>query len=374
MSLSFQIRRLARHSAIYGLGGILSRVLAVLLLPLYTSYLGTAGFGKIEQVTALTTVLVIVLSAGISSAFFRFYFDTKDAERRIVVVRTTFWFTMTMATVGLDHRLRVRDSDRAPAQPRRRPMARAGRRGRPLGADELLAADEPVPRRGARGPVRDREHREHPDHRRHDRSPRRRARQGRNGSGRRQLHRHARDLSRAARLPALPARSAVRSFALPRDEPLRHAARSLGAVPLGDQLRRPDLRRPLQGHLRGRRLLARRTRVERDRLPDDRVPSGVARVRLLDRRRVCGAADLRVRPHLPALHLLLDVARARRVRSVDREDPRAVQPRLLPRRRGRRPPLVRRERLRGLHRARDRHRPRAGGRSSTGSSAVSPRS
>src|SRR5205814_5243541 len=101
LSLTFQIRRLARHSAIYGIGGILSRVLAVLLLPLYTSYLGTAGFGKIELVTALNTVLVIVLSAGISSAFFRFYFDSPDPERRVLIVRTAFWFTMSMATVGL---------------------------------------------------------------------------------------------------------------------------------------------------------------------------------------------------------------------------------------------------------------------------------
>src|SRR5690349_10925281 len=100
-SLTFQIRRLARHSAIYGLGGILSRVLAVLLLPLYTSYPGTAGFGKIETITALTTVLVIVLSAGISSAFFRFYFDSKDEARRVLIVRTSFWFTMGMATFGL---------------------------------------------------------------------------------------------------------------------------------------------------------------------------------------------------------------------------------------------------------------------------------
>src|SRR3954464_9694843 len=99
--LAFQIRRLARHSAIYGLGGVLSRILAVLLLPLYTSYLGTRGFGKIELVTALTTVLVIVLSAGISSAFFRFYFDSKDDARRTLIVRTAFWFTMTMATAGL---------------------------------------------------------------------------------------------------------------------------------------------------------------------------------------------------------------------------------------------------------------------------------
>jgi O-antigen/teichoic acid export membrane protein len=101
LSLAFQIRRLARHSAIYGLGGILSRLLAVFLLPLYTAYLGTKGFGKIEIVTALSTVLVIVLSAGISSAFFRFYFDSKDPERRVLVVRTAFWFTMAMATVGL---------------------------------------------------------------------------------------------------------------------------------------------------------------------------------------------------------------------------------------------------------------------------------
>jgi O-antigen/teichoic acid export membrane protein len=101
MSLAFQIRRLARHSAIYGLGGILSRILAVLLLPLYTSYLGTRGFGKIELVTALTTVLVIVLGAGISSAFFRFYFDSTDDVRRTLVVRTAFWFTMATASAGL---------------------------------------------------------------------------------------------------------------------------------------------------------------------------------------------------------------------------------------------------------------------------------
>ncbi|HKP19179.1 MAG TPA: oligosaccharide flippase family protein [Gaiellaceae bacterium] len=99
--IAAQIKRLGKHSLIYGLGGLVSRILAVLLLPLYTSYLGPTGFGKIETVVALTTVLVIVLRLGISSAFFRFYFDTKDERQRTVVVRTSFWFTMTMATAGL---------------------------------------------------------------------------------------------------------------------------------------------------------------------------------------------------------------------------------------------------------------------------------
>jgi O-antigen/teichoic acid export membrane protein len=96
-----QIKRLAKHSAIYGLGGLVSRVIAVLLLPLYTRYLTRADYGSIETLVALMAVLVTVLRMGISSAFFRFYFDSQDDAHRVRVVRTSFWFTMTMATAGL---------------------------------------------------------------------------------------------------------------------------------------------------------------------------------------------------------------------------------------------------------------------------------
>jgi O-antigen/teichoic acid export membrane protein len=99
--LGSQLARLGRHSAIYGLGGLVSRILAVLLLPLYTRYLTPADYGQIETLVALTTVLAIVLRAGISSAFFRFYFDSPQPERRRTVLRTSFWFTMTSSTLGL---------------------------------------------------------------------------------------------------------------------------------------------------------------------------------------------------------------------------------------------------------------------------------
>jgi O-antigen/teichoic acid export membrane protein len=95
------MRRLARHSVIYGIGGLVSRILATLLLPLYTNYLPTDAYGRVEIVTAATAVLAILLQLGISSAFFRFYFETKVASERLTVVRTSFWFTMTMATLGL---------------------------------------------------------------------------------------------------------------------------------------------------------------------------------------------------------------------------------------------------------------------------------
>jgi O-antigen/teichoic acid export membrane protein len=101
MALGPQLRRLGKHSAIYGLGGLVQRILAVLLLPVYTRYLSPSDYGTVETLVALTTVLVITLRLGISQAFFRFYFDSPDPGDRRRVLRTSFWFTMGMATLGL---------------------------------------------------------------------------------------------------------------------------------------------------------------------------------------------------------------------------------------------------------------------------------
>jgi O-antigen/teichoic acid export membrane protein len=100
-SLAAQMKRLARHSAAYGLGGIVSRVLAVFLLPLYTRFLDTDDLGAVGLIVALSAVLVTILRLGISSAFFRFYFDSPEPAQRRLVVRTSFWFTMASATLGL---------------------------------------------------------------------------------------------------------------------------------------------------------------------------------------------------------------------------------------------------------------------------------
>jgi O-antigen/teichoic acid export membrane protein len=99
--LAQQIKRLTSQSLIYGAGGLISRFLAVFLLPLYTSYLHGRDYGRVETLTALTAVLVVVLRLGIASAFFRYYFDSPEWEHRVRVVRTSFWFTMASATLGL---------------------------------------------------------------------------------------------------------------------------------------------------------------------------------------------------------------------------------------------------------------------------------
>jgi len=96
-----QLGRLAKHSAIYGLGAVVSRLIGVLLLPIVTRYLTPADVGAVDTLISLTVVLVILLRMGISMAFFRFYFDAEDEAGRTTVVRTSFWFTITMATFGL---------------------------------------------------------------------------------------------------------------------------------------------------------------------------------------------------------------------------------------------------------------------------------
>jgi O-antigen/teichoic acid export membrane protein len=96
-----QLGRLAKHSAIYGLGAVVSRLIGLLLLPVVTRYLPRRDLGAVDTLIALTVVLVIVLRAGISMAFFRFYFDAEDERGRVRVVRTSFWYTMGASTLGL---------------------------------------------------------------------------------------------------------------------------------------------------------------------------------------------------------------------------------------------------------------------------------
>jgi O-antigen/teichoic acid export membrane protein len=99
--LGSRLGELARHSAIYGFGSLVSRFLAVLLLPLYTRYLSPADYGLIETLIALSAILTVLLAAGVKSAFFRFYFDGQDEAGKRRVIRTSFWFTMAMGTAGL---------------------------------------------------------------------------------------------------------------------------------------------------------------------------------------------------------------------------------------------------------------------------------
>jgi O-antigen/teichoic acid export membrane protein len=83
-----EAKLLARHSTVYGLGGMLQQVSAVVLLPLYTTHLTPTDYGAKELVGLINDVLGILLSVAISSALFRFYFDCDEESERNEVLST----------------------------------------------------------------------------------------------------------------------------------------------------------------------------------------------------------------------------------------------------------------------------------------------
>ncbi len=100
-SLVSQLLELTRHSFIYGIGGLVSRFIAVLLLPLYTSYVSPGDYGRIEILMAAMAVGVVLLRGGANFGFIRFYFLDRDPEYRRRLVRTVFWAQMAYSTVAL---------------------------------------------------------------------------------------------------------------------------------------------------------------------------------------------------------------------------------------------------------------------------------
>jgi O-antigen/teichoic acid export membrane protein len=100
-SLGSQLFELSRHTAIYGIGGLTSRFLAVLMLPLYTSYVSVGDYGRIELLMSLMAVAVVVIRGGANFGFIRFYFLDKGADYRRGLIRTVFWAQMTYSTLVL---------------------------------------------------------------------------------------------------------------------------------------------------------------------------------------------------------------------------------------------------------------------------------
>lgn len=101
--MSGYLRRLATTGAAYTAASILSKVIAVALLPLYTRYLTPADYGAAEVMFAAVVSVSIVVRLGLIEALLRFYY--RDGEDPDAVVASSFagifWLTTLAALVAL---------------------------------------------------------------------------------------------------------------------------------------------------------------------------------------------------------------------------------------------------------------------------------
>lgn len=89
------IRKLASQTAIYGLSSIIGRFLNYLLVPLHTSknVFSLEQYGIITEMYAYVAFLVILLTYGMETSFFRFYHKPELEKNK--VYSTALWSVMT---------------------------------------------------------------------------------------------------------------------------------------------------------------------------------------------------------------------------------------------------------------------------------------
>ena len=74
------IKKLAGQTAIYGLSSVIGRLLNYLLVPLYTRCFLPSEYGVVTEIYAYVAFLVVILTYGLETAFFRFSKKEKNKE------------------------------------------------------------------------------------------------------------------------------------------------------------------------------------------------------------------------------------------------------------------------------------------------------
>ncbi len=74
------LKSLLGQTAIYGLPTIVGRLLNYFLVPLYTAVLPPSNYGVVSELYAWVAFLIILLTFGMETAFFKFFNDKEDKE------------------------------------------------------------------------------------------------------------------------------------------------------------------------------------------------------------------------------------------------------------------------------------------------------
>jgi O-antigen/teichoic acid export membrane protein len=84
-----ETKTIAKHSVVYMVANFLEKIVAFLMIPIYTRFLIPADYGVLELVSLTIDVIGMVISMGIASAMYRYYFEYKDEREKNEVISTS---------------------------------------------------------------------------------------------------------------------------------------------------------------------------------------------------------------------------------------------------------------------------------------------
>ena len=93
------LKRLVSSLAAYQLADVVSKFIAVLLLPVYTRYITPAGYGVVELLANGVIFVSILIRFGMIEAFLRFHFSAADQARRDALARRAVVFLLISTTI-----------------------------------------------------------------------------------------------------------------------------------------------------------------------------------------------------------------------------------------------------------------------------------
>lgn len=88
------IKAFIQNSAIYTIATVLTRGIAIFLVPIYTRYLTPSEYGIIDYFMILASIINLTIALEISQAVVRYYQDAKGIEEKKSYVATAFLFTV----------------------------------------------------------------------------------------------------------------------------------------------------------------------------------------------------------------------------------------------------------------------------------------
>ena len=87
-----QLKRLFGDTIIYGLSGVISSLISIFLIPLYTRVFQPADYGVIALLTTTSVLLNILLIFSLDNSASVLFWDKEDEKERKITFNSWFWF------------------------------------------------------------------------------------------------------------------------------------------------------------------------------------------------------------------------------------------------------------------------------------------
>ena len=92
------LKKLLKHSAVYGTGTVLGKLAGFIMLPIYTRFLTPEDYGTYQLLVFTSNIISMVIAVGISHAVLRFYYQYKSKADRNEVISTAMFSHITIFT------------------------------------------------------------------------------------------------------------------------------------------------------------------------------------------------------------------------------------------------------------------------------------